>query len=86
MGHISDQRLMELSRRGLISVLKKEGDDLFEPYIYGKQHRVKFANSFKWSEAILELVHLDIWGPAPVVAQGGARYFVTFMDDFSKRV
>ena len=86
MGHISDQGHTELSRRELISVLKKEGDDLCEPCIYGKKHKIKFASSSKWSEAILELAHSDVWGPAPIVARDGARYFVIFIDDFFKRV
>ena len=83
---MSDQGLIELSRRGLIPTLKKEDDDHCEPYIYRKQHKVKFANSSKRSEAVLELVYSDIWGPTPIVAWGGDRYFVTFTDDFSMRV
>ena len=86
MGHMSDRGLTELSRRGLIPALKKEKNDLCEPCIYVKQHRIKFASSTKRSEGILELVHSDVWGPAPVSARGGARYFVTFIDNFSKRV
>ncbi|GAA0163315.1 transmembrane signal receptor [Lithospermum erythrorhizon] len=31
-----------------------------------------------------ELVHSDIWGPCPVVYQSGHRYFVTFVDDYSR--
>ena len=34
----------------------------------------------------MKLVHLDVWGPVPILARGGARYFVTFIDDFSRRV
>ena len=57
---MSNRGLMELSRRGLILALRKESDDLCEPYIYGKQHRIKFVSSTKQSEAVLELVHSDI--------------------------
>jgi hypothetical protein len=32
----------------------------------------------------LELVHSDIAGPFRVESLGGARYYVTFIDDFSK--
>ena len=49
MDHSSDRRLTELSRRGLIPALKKERDDLCEPYIYDKQYRVRFASSTKRS-------------------------------------
>ena len=78
---MSDRRLTKLSRRGMIPILK-EGNDLYEPCIFGKQHRVKFVNSTKHSEGVLDLVHSDIWGPAPVSTRGWAKYFVIFIDDY----
>ena len=75
-----------MSRRGLILALKKEENDLCESCIYGKQHRIKFASNTKQSEGILELVHSDVWRLAFVSARDGARYLVTFIDDFSRRV
>ena len=74
MGHMSD-RLTEMSKRSLVPALKKDGNDLCEPYIYGKQYSVRFAITSKCSAAVLELVHSDIWGSAPASARGGAKYF-----------
>ena len=37
----------------------------------------------KQAFALLELVHLDVWGPCPVMSPIGFRYFVTFADDYS---
>ena len=31
-----------------------------------------------------KLVHSDIWGPCPVVSKSGFKYFVTFVDDYSR--
>ncbi|CAI5943914.1 unnamed protein product [Closterium sp. NIES-64] len=31
--------------------------------------------------APLDLVHMDVWGPAPVLARGGYRYFLVIVDD-----
>ena len=86
MGHLSDRRLTELSRRGLIPAVRKEEDDLCEHCIYGKQYRVTFPSSTKQSKAILELVYSNVWGTTPVASRGGARYFVIFIDDFSRKV
>ncbi|UYV73291.1 hypothetical protein LAZ67_10002537 [Cordylochernes scorpioides] len=35
---------------------------------------------------LLELVHSDLCGPFPVESFAGSRYFLTFTDDFSRRV
>ncbi|CAI7759841.1 unnamed protein product [Closterium sp. NIES-54] len=36
--------------------------------------------------APLDLVHLDVWGPALVPARGGYRYFLVIVDDHSRYV
>jgi transposase InsO family protein len=33
-----------------------------------------------------ELIHIDLWGPATVTSIGGARYFLTCYDDYSRKV
>ena len=33
----------------------------------------------------LELVHTDVWGPAQVQYLGGSRYYVTFIDDATRK-
>ena len=38
----------------------------------------------KQASAPFELVHLDVWGPCPVVFPTGVRYFVTFVNDYSR--
>lgn len=31
-------------------------------------------------------IHTDVWGPAPIITNGGARYFVTFIDECTRMV
>ena len=53
----------------------------------GKQKRVSFHNHppSRKSE-LLELVHSDLCGPFKVKSKGGALYFVTFIDDHSRKI
>ena len=32
------------------------------------------------------MVHTDVWGRSPVSSLGGSRFYVTFIDDFSRKV
>ena len=53
----------------------------------GKQHREKFEKGKAWrARQKLELVHSDLCGPMKTASLGGAKYFVTFIDDFSRKV
>ena len=50
-----------------------------------KQHRLKFARNTTRSKNILDLVHSDVW-ESPEVSLGGAKYFVSFIDVYSRRL
>ena len=51
---------------------------------YAKLHCVHLSPKVnKRASTHFELVHLDVWGPCPIVSPTGFRYFVTFVDDYS---
>jgi len=50
----------------------------------GKTHQLPFQSSDTVYTKPLQLVYVDIWGPSPVCASNGARYYISFMDAFSK--
>jgi hypothetical protein len=51
---------------------------------FGKQTKLPFNNSDFFSSAPFDLVHSDIWDSAPFSTEGGSRYFVIFVDDYSR--
>ena len=32
------------------------------------------------------MVHTDVWGPSPVSSLGGSKFYITFIEDFSRNV
>jgi len=49
-----------------------------------KCHQFPYPTSLNVYTAPLQLVYTDIWGPASVLASNGARYYVSFLDAFTK--
>ena len=76
-----------LLSKGKLPELKSIDFDMCESCILGKQKKVSFLKIGRTSKAEkLELVHIDLWGPSPVASLGGSRYYITFIDDSSRKV
>jgi hypothetical protein len=46
--------------------------------------KAPFTKKSERSKDLLGLVHSDVCGPMSIRARDGSRYFVTFIDDFSR--
>jgi hypothetical protein len=54
--------------------------------MYGKQQKVSFKVSSYTSKCVIDYIHSDIWGPIALFSNEGTPYFVSFIDDFSRKV
>lgn len=54
--------------------------------VLGKHARQPFGESNTKSKRVLELIHSDVCGPMQIDSLQQSRYFVTFIDDFSRKV
>ena len=52
--------------------------------ISAKMHKFPFPKHVMSSTFPLQLVHSDVWGPAPVTSMLGYRFYVIFVDDFTR--
>ena len=57
-----------------------------ESCIPGKHKRTSFPQSSTQSKQHLDLVHTDLCGPMPTKSIDGSVYFLTFIDDFSRKI
>lgn len=51
---------------------------------YGKNKKLPFQHSLHCATQPLEIIHTDIWGPAPIPSTDGYRYYIHFIDEFSR--
>ena len=76
-----------LLSKGKLPELKSIDFDMCENCILGKQKNVSFLKTGRTSKVEkLELVHINLWGPSSVASLGGSRYYITFIDDSSRKV
>ena len=81
LSHMCQQHMV----RGM-SNIKKE-DQFYEACIFGKRRRNSFLTRGSWrASKPLELVHTYLGGPMRTTTHGGNNYFLTFIDDYSRKI
>lgn len=90
-GHLGYDNLAKLVKDNMVRGIDVGAEQfeaakqqICEPCIMAKQHRMPFSASDTHSSKLLELVHMDLCGPLPEPSLGGAKYVATFLDDYSK--
>ena len=83
---MSEKGLQILSKKSLISFAKGTTIKSCNYCLFGKQHKVSFKTSSERKSNILDLVYSDVCGPMEIESIGGNKYFVTFIDDASRKL
>jgi hypothetical protein len=83
LGHIGQQRMDRLVKEGLLGHFKRVSLPTCENYLKRKMEKKPFGTGIR-SEFPLKLIHSDIYGPMNVRARHGGRYFITFIDDYTR--
>ncbi|CAI7896184.1 unnamed protein product, partial [Closterium sp. NIES-53] len=91
LGHPSLPRLRGMASRVLVSGLPQSLPPLppgpaptCVPCVEGRQRAAPHSSVFPPTEAPLQTLHIDVWGPARVRGQGHERYFLLVVDDYSR--
>lgn len=87
LGHVNFKYLNELCKKQLLNGIPNELDGEFlkcKTCIENKMHNVPFKNNRYRAKELLEIVHTDVCGPFQNTGFRGEKYFIAFIDDYSK--
>jgi len=89
LAHVDATTIRNMVDKNIVTGIKLTRDSsqdiTCDGCILGKGHRSPIPKkSMTRSSNILQLVHSDVNGPLETASIGGSRYFITFIDDYSK--
>ena len=87
LGNINFEILIQLNKKEAIRDLpfiKNLINSVCKQCQHGKQTRVKFKTKEHSATKPLEIIHVDVCGPMRTKGLNGERYFLLFVDDFTR--
>ena len=88
-GHLHYKGLKTLQQRHMVRGLPQlEASNItYTNCFTGKQHRIPIPKASEWrASKVLELIHADICGPIQPISNSGKRYFLSFIDYYSRKI
>jgi hypothetical protein len=86
-GHVNFNCLNIMCKEELLDGLPKQLETEYlkcKICLENKMHNLPFKNDRRGAQEILEIVHSDVNGPHRTTGNNGEKYFVSFIDDYSK--
>jgi hypothetical protein len=86
MGHLH-HRALPLLRQMVTGLpdFSLDHQGVYRGCALGKNVKVPFPSNETRSKGILDLIHSDMGGPMSTISMKSASYYVTFIDDFSRK-
>ncbi|KAK4393534.1 Retrovirus-related Pol polyprotein from transposon RE2 [Sesamum angolense] len=87
LGHFNFQGLKILHQKKMMTDLPQiqAVEGACEACLQGKQHKKPFPSGTSWrAKAVLELIHTDVCDPMRTPSHEQNRYFILFIDDYSR--
>ena len=87
LGHMGLKCMNILVKEGYLDGNEVQTLNFCEECVLGKSQKQSFKSGKHTSKGILEYIHSDLWGsPGVEESLAGCKYFITFIDDFSRKV
>ena len=88
LGHLGMDNVIKLANGNMVKGIGHVSSDskpFCEGCVMGKQHRCPYPKGISYrAKEPFELIHSDVCGPMSESSIGGSRYYVTFIDDFTR--
>nr|GEY41513.1 hypothetical protein [Tanacetum cinerariifolium] len=84
LGHLSFSYLRKLKANLFLNVM--DSDFKCETCELAKNKRISYVPSNNKTLVPFMTIHFDVWGPALILTPSGARYFVIFVDEWTRMI
>ena len=89
LGHLNFRDFIDLKKKNMVSGFLEIDipNEVCEECVQAKQHKNSFSkDAGSKLKVVLEVIYSDVCRPVQVDSFGGNKYFVTFIDDFSRKL
>lgn len=87
LGHVGQKDMDMLVKKGCLKQEDISEIKFCEDCVKGKTHKVSFGPAQHVTKERLDYIHSDLWGsPNVPLSLGKCQYFVSFTDDWSRKV
>lgn len=83
LGHPSKSVVQLVLQQNNLPFLKNDDENVCNACQLAKSHQPPYSKSTHVSEIPLQLIFSDVWGPS-FQSSGCSKYYVSFIDDYSK--
>ena len=84
LGHPSSNVVLKVLKDCNISSFCNKNDFFCSSCQLGKSHKLPFPTSKTQYTAPLQLIQSDLWGPCPYISTFGFKYYISFVDVYSR--
>ena len=82
--HPNNRTMKQIKRENSLSSTPSNSSVKCESCLLGKLAKIPLAYVDHKSITTFKFIHSDVWGPSPVLSNVGFKYFVLFVDDFTR--
>ena len=83
-GHPSSKIVHNVVRQFSLPYTTTQKSSICPSCSINKAHQQPFRSTSLSSTSPLNLIYIDVWGPAPCVGLDGSRYYLIFIDHYTK--